>query len=224
MTRRAIVNVAHGQWYPVGQQRLFDSLEERGESATRLFWRDKLPSGCPEHGDDPYVFKPYAFHAARELGFDQAVWMDASVWQIRPDSPVWPRLDEDGWYLEPDGNLTGNWIGDVQLRQVGITRDQAMEIPLIEGKLIGLDFRNPTASRFLDEWKALADAGAFRGRWNNHDRFESEDVRCYGHRHDIACGSPVAHRLGMRFQERKTVGFPANGDPGDEITYLAQGL
>lgn len=225
MTRRCIVSVATGGWYPRGQQRCFDSLEEKGENATRLFWRDELPPGCPSHEDAPYAFKPYAFQHARQLGFDQAIWLDASVWlHKKPLADIWARIDDDGWYLEHDGNMVGNWTSDRVLEVMRITRDQAMDIPLIEGKLIGLDFHNETACKFLDCWLALADAGAFYGRWSNEDGHESPDPRCYGHRHDISCGSPLAHELGMTLQPYKRLGFPANGEPGDEICCLAQGM
>lgn len=225
-TTKAILNVAVSSWYEDrGQRRLWETLEERSENATRLFWTGEYPPHCPPHSDAPYAFKPYAFQRARTLGFDQAIWLDASVWlHKKPLDDIWARIDEDGWYLEPDGNYVGNWIGDRQLAQLGLTRDDAMSIPLFEGKLIGLDFRNETACAFLDEWTRLADAGAFHGNWTNDDRFESPDERCHGHRHDIACGSPVAARLGMTFQSFKRVGFPANGDPGDEIAVLAQGM
>lgn len=226
MIRRAVVNCSIGSWYADrGQRRLWESMEERSENATRLFWLDEYPPSSPTHEEAPYAFKPYAFQRARALGFDQAVWLDASVWlHNKPLDDIWARIDEDGWYLEPDGNYVGNWIGDRQLGLLGISRDQAMDIPLFEGKLIGLDFRNETACTFLDEWTDLADRGGFSGRWDNADRFESPDERCFGHRHDIACGSPIAVRLGMRYQEFKRVGFPSNGELGDEISVLAQGM
>jgi len=226
MTHKVVLNVSVSSWYADrGQRRLWESMEERSENATRLFWLDEYPPGSPTHEEAPYAFKPYAFQRARTLGFDQAIWLDASVWLHRkPLDDVWARIDEDGWYLEPDGNMVGNWIGDRQLGLVGISRDQAMEIPLFEGKMIGLDFRNETACTFLDEWTDLADRGAFNGRWDNADRFESSDERCRGHRHDIACGSPIAVRLGMSYQPFKRVGFPGDGDPGDEIVVMAEGM
>lgn len=224
MTRRAIVSVAVGQWYPAGQQRLFDSIEERGENATRLFWRDQYPPSSPTHDDAPYAFKAYALEEARHLGFDQALWMDASCWLIRPLDTVWGRIDENGWWLEPDGHVVGEWISDQALGLLALTRDEAMGMPLVEGKLIGLSFLNPVANRFLDEWLSIADAGGFNGPWTNDQHEASPDPRCRGHRHDIACGSPIAHRLGMRLQTEKTVGFPANGDPGAEIAVMAQGM
>lgn len=223
MIRRAIVNVAAGGWYPDGQQRLFDSLEERSENATRLFWRDRLPPGCPTHVEVPYAFKPYAFQHARRLGFDHAVWVDASCWALKPLDDVWARIDEFGYYLEPDGHVTGEWISDRALELLGIDRDEAMRVPLIEGKLIGLDLT--AYDGFLDEWQRLADEGGFNGAWTNTEANEvSEDDRVRGHRHDIACGSPLAVSFGMSLEPFKRVGFPENGDPGDEIVFLAQGM
>lgn len=224
MIRRAILSVATGQWYPAGQQRCFDSLEERGEPATRLFWRDQYPPGSPTHEEAPYAFKPYAFKRAHELGFHVAVWLDASCWAIRSLTTLWGRLEAAGYYLEPDGHWTGEWISDRALDLLGYDRDEALRVPLIEGKCIGLDFRDETAREFLHDWLDAADRGGFQGRWTNDTGSESGDVRCRGHRHDIACGSLIADSLGMGLHEYKMVGFPGNGDPGDEVLILAQGL
>lgn len=224
MTRRAVLSVAVGAWYPNGQQRLFDSLEERGENATRLFWRDVYPLDSPTHEETPYGFKPHAFRQARDLGFDQAIWLDASCWARRDLVDLWARIDEDGYYLEPDGHIVGEWSSDHALGLLDITRDEAMTIPLIEGKCVGLDLRDDTANAFLDDWLRLAAAGGFNGDWTNDHGQVSGDPRCRGHRHDIACGSPLAWSLGMGLQPHKRVGFPANGDPGDEIVLLAQGM
>lgn len=223
MIRRAILNVAVGGWYPRGQQRLFDSLQERGENATRLFWRDQLPTGCPPHDQAPYVFKPYAFQAAHALGFDQALWLDASVWMLRRLDPIWATIENDGCYLEPDGHVVGEWINELALDMLHLNRDQAMSIPLIEGKAIGLDFHDPAALEFLDEWTRLADAGAFNGPWTNDAGAASPDPRCRGHRHDISVASPLAIRFGLKLQPGKHVAFPADGNPGDRAL-MAQGM
>lgn len=228
MTRRAIVSVAVGAWYPNGQQRLFDSLEERGENATRLFWRDAYPPGSPSHEEAPYAFKPHAFRVTRKLGFDQALWLDASVWADKRLDDIWARLDADGYYFEPDGNMVGEWISDAALELVGLTRDETMTMPLIEGKLIGLDFRDPTAQVFLEEWLSLAERGGFHGAWTNDDGSVSTDPRCRGHRHDIACGSPIVASLGLGLQKQRRLWIPVNGEgpdqAPDECCLIARGM
>lgn len=224
MTRRAVLSVAVGGWYPNGQQRLFDSLEERGEGSTRLFWRDAYPPNCPQHDAAPYAFKPYAFRRARELGHDQALWLDASCWLRKPLLDVWQVVDDLGYYLESDGNWVGEWISDNALNLLGLTRDETMRMPLIEGKLIGLDFRDETANAWLDEWLRLADQGAFAGAWSNEGGQVSPDGRCRGHRHDIAVGSPLADSFGMALQPGKRVWFPGDGDAPEEFAVYACGM
>lgn len=223
MTRRAVLSVATGGWYVEGQLRLWYSLEDRGENATRLFWKDRYPPGSPSHEEAPYAFKVYAFQRARELGFDQAIWLDASCWALRDLGELWAQVDADGYYLEPDGHTTGEWISDHALGLLGLNRDEAMGIPLIEGKCVGLDLQDETAVAFLDVWRRLADEGGFHGPWTN-DGSASADPRCRGHRHDIACASPLAWSFGLHLQPFKRIGFPANGEPGPEIVCLAQGM
>lgn len=224
MTRRAILNVGTGHRYPLGQQRLFDTLQERDENATRLFWRDEYPPGSPTHEQVPYAFKPHAFLAALELGFDQALWMDASCWLLKPIDLIWELIGEHGYYLEPDGHLLGEWISDACLGIVELTRDEALRMPLIEGKLIGLDLRDPVALDFLHGWVDLAARGGFQGDWTNEHRQVSSDPRCRGHRHDISCGSPLADSLGMRVRREKLVWFPDGNAPPEHALIGAQGM
>lgn len=224
MTRRVIVNVAVGAWYPDGQQRLFDSLEEHGENATRLFWRHEYPPGSPTQQRALYGFKPYALQAAREMGFDEAIWVDASCWAFRIPTPLWHLIEERGYYFELDGHRVGNWISDQALGHFRLDRDEVMDLPLIEGKLLGLDFRNKDACIWLDEWKAACDAGAFTGELTNDGGSVSSDPRCHGHRGDIPAGSIIADSLGLEVEQRKVVWFPHAGHPPAEILFLAQGM
>lgn len=226
MIRRAVLNVAVGSWYSRpggGQERLFYSLEEREEGATRLFWRDEYPPGSPSQEESPYGFKVHAFQHARRLGFDQALWLDASCWLIRDLGELWDRIERDGYYLEPDGNMTGPWITDHALNLLGITRDEAMSIPLIEGKCWGLDFGDETACAFLDELERLLADGGFDGSLTNGAEV-STDPRCLGNRGDISCASPLAWSYGLALQPFKRVWFPSNGEPPRESVVLAQGL
>ena len=224
MIRRAICNVAVGAWYPEGQDRLFYSLEDRDENATRLFWRDEYPPGARAHQDSLYGFKVYALLRARELGHQQALWLDASCWLVKPLNDIWARLDEDGYYFEPDGNTVGPWTGDRCHELLGLTRDETMCMPLFEGKSFGLDFRDETANAWLDEMHRLEQEGAFFGSLTNHQGEVSSDPRCLGHRGDISVGSPLIDSFGMRLQTVKRVWFPSNGGAPDHVCLMAQGM
>ena len=187
MPRRAIINVASGRWYPAGQRRLVDSLESFGDTSDRLLWTNRLPKHSPAHSDDPYAFKVFAFLAALMNGYDQCLWLDSSVMLCKPLDQIWDWVDADGYCFGNDGWFVGQWCNDSGLETMGLTRDEAWKVPLMDGKLIGLDLNSKIGMDFLRGWKDYLDQGVFRGGWEDH-------------RHDITAGSVVAHRLGMRLR------------------------
>lgn len=197
--RRAIVNVASGRWYPEGQRRLAKSLDEHGETTDRLFWTNRLPKHSPSHKVHPYAFKVYAFLAALMNSYDQVLWLDSSVMLCRPIDQVWEWTTEDGYCFGNDGWFVGQWANDNALNIMGLARDEAWKIPLMDGKLIALDLNSEVGMNFLRGWKDYADKGVFQGGWTDH-------------RHDITAGSVVAHRLGMKLRtDFVTMGSCADG-------------
>lgn len=204
---RAIINVSIGSWYPRGQRRLKKSLNRFGEEADYLFWTDELPPGSPSHEDTPYAFKPYAFLAARDRGYTQAVWFDSSVQLCQPLDKVWAYIAEDGYCFGDDGWFVGQWCNDAALMAMGLSREEAWKVPLMDGKIIGLDFTSDIGAAFLQGWKDYADQGVFRGSWEDH-------------RHDITVGAVVAHRLGMKLRPE----FVTRGTCADGTLVRAAGM
>jgi hypothetical protein len=60
---------------------------------------------------------------------------------------------------------------------------------------MGFDFRTKMAYNFLSMWLGAAQAGIFKGRWNNDEKTESEDSRVRGHRHDQTSAELIAYHL-----------------------------
>lgn len=183
--KRGILNVATGtSWYQRGQSRLAKSLMDVGETADALFWRDCYPPYSPTHQRTPYAFKAWAFAYALMSRYEQALWLDSSCIVTRPLDEVWEALDTKGYVLGLEGWTVGEWCNDNALELMGLTREEALEIPLMEGKIIGFDLRYARAKDFLSQWISYAGAGAFNGSWDDH-------------RHDITVGAVIAHRLQM---------------------------
>jgi len=210
--KRAVVNFAKGAWYPKGQARLRDSLKKVGEAAEFVALTDTNAFGCPSHTEMPYAFKPYALEHARKLGYGQAIFADASVWAVKPWGPVWDKVNEQGYYFEEAGHWTGTWTNDNALAKQGLTRDDAMKIPMFSAGFVGLDFSNETAMAFLNDWMAAARDGSFRGAWTNKTKSESQDPRCQGHRHDMAMASIIAWKHKMKL-----------GSGGSFLAYVGPG-
>ena len=176
----------HGSdWYERGQSRLAKSLHDVGEEAEPMFWRGTYPYMSPTHQEVPYAFKCFAFAAALMNGYDQAIWLDSACIVNEPLTPVWDALDSVGYCLGDDGWKTGDWTNDHALEVMKLTREEAMEIPLMAGNIIAFDLRNFRSKKFIAKWIEYAERGAFNGSHDNH-------------RHDISCGSVIAHRLDMK--------------------------
>lgn len=197
-----VVNYARSSWYPQGQRRLVDSLVEVGFSGDVLLFNENNTPGWPSHKDVPYGFKPFAFKAAIEQGYNSILWMDASAWAIKPiDFLFLDVMIKVGYLLQDSDWKVGNWSHDALLKSFSVTRDEAMQIPLHEGITIGLNLLNPIATQYFNSWFEHANNGiSFVGAWKNENHSVSLDDRVLGHRHDISVGSLIVHQLKMTMQ------------------------
>lgn len=221
--KKVVVNFAKGGWYPRGQDRLRKSLDGSGVDFIGI----KNPSdvGAPEHSVTPYAFKTFCLNHCKRLGYEQAIYADSSIWAEKPWDPIWEKITEQGYYFEEAGHWTGTWTTDTALARLGITRDQAMRIPMFSAGFVGLDFRNDIAKKFLEEWhKYAVDGECFRGSWDNSNNSCSSDPRCQGHRHDMSVGAILAHKLGMSLGRGGTllayIGPGYNTPPESAVAYL----
>lgn len=215
--------------YNLGRERLRKSLVQHAPGVSIYLFTKEHQVGAPVHHENPYAFKIYTIQLARELGFEQILWVDCSVWAIKDISPVFDIIEEDGYICQEAGHKVGRWTNDRALNYFGINRDEAMKIDMYgNAGLLGLDFTNPIAVEFFDKWKASMEAGMFKGYWKNNDHTESWDLRCDGHRHDMSCGSVIRHNLGMKMQSGNEilqyVNSPVELPNNEKVYFFAQGL
>jgi hypothetical protein len=212
VARRCVLNVATGSYVPL-QTRLTDSLAEVGWIDGVMTWTDRFPPGSPPHEAAPYGFKIFAIAEALRRGFSSVLWLDAPCYAAQPLGPVFERIEREGHCFVSGNERLGNWASDACLTAFGVTRDQAMEMPLLNGAFIGLDLEHARAREWFRRIVQQCEAGLFKGaaltehappdvRARNVDKDTghlSDDPRCWGHRHDEAVGSALAHLLGMEF-------------------------
>jgi hypothetical protein len=210
--RRCILNVATGRYVPL-QKRLVKSLSQIEWSGGVLAWTDALPPGSPRHEDAPYGFKLHAIAAALQTGMPSVLWLDAPCVVTRALDPVFEKIERDGHCFVSGDEKLGNWASDDCLAAFGITRDQAMTMSLLNGAFMGLDLEHARTREWYRRISQQCEVGLFKGaaltehapahvRARNVDKDTgplSDDPRCWGHRHDEAVGSCLAHLLGMEF-------------------------
>jgi len=200
--------------YPEYLDRLERSLERVGFAGEFMCWRPgSFPVDCPAHMDVPFAFKPYCLEEAREYGGKLLLWLDSSCVAVRPLEPIFDQIERDGYILFRNGRRrVGEWASDEALGALGVSRDQAMQMPEVNAAVIGLNTSSPLADSFLEGWLQAAQEGlAFRGvreRLRDQEDYQdakgnrgarvSSDPRVRGHRHDQSVAGVLAARLGMR--------------------------
>lgn len=209
----ALVNYSSkDSWYPDGQRRLVEKMKEHGFGGSMYMFDETNLSGCPTHRDNPYGFKIHAIQYALDLGNDIIWWMDSSIYPVKDISPILKLVEEKGYFFEKCGYQASTWTNDKTLEYFGITRDDAENISLFSAGFMILDFRHEVVREFFSRFKNSYEAGMFIGQWNNNNRAESYDLRCFGHRHDLSCASIIAHQLGMTY-------YPC----GTYLSYVGEG-
>lgn len=185
MKRKAIVNlVTASERYLKGQQRLMNSFSANNDALCHLitFVGEQSVNALPHHMN-PYGFKVNAIEWLRP-DYDQILWLDASMVFVKPNKPLFDRIEEKGFLLEDSGHKIGTWSNDFTLDYFGITREEAMQMRMFSSGFTGIDFTTEIGNKFFEEWKKSMYAGCFRGSWLDH-------------RHDQTCGSIIANQLGM---------------------------
>jgi len=224
---KAIINFASGR-YLKGQQRLDESLLKVSFDGTFLSWTQEVSIGAPLHKDNPYAFKIYAFEQALNAGYTKILWVDASIYAVKPLDPIWEHLNKYGHMKQYAGHLCGTWANDRCLEYFEITRAEAMKMEMHgNGGFFALDFDTDIAKEFFKRWKQSMLDGIFKGEWTNTNKTESQDERCKGHRHDMICGSIIANQLKMSALPKDLlmayVGEPYGEAPETAVMY-AQGI
>jgi len=198
MNDTCVVNYSSG-WFVRGQSRLKQACLDVGYKGDFLLFNDENPLKCPPHSQVPYGFKPYAMKEAQKRGYRFILWCDSSVYPERPLDAVWQIITNVGYYFHHNGWNCGQWTTDKALKTLGVSREEAFNIPQIIGGCQGLNLENPKAKIYLDKWYKLAGDGiTFHGAWTNEHGQVSSDKRVLGSRHDQSAGSIIAWNLGMR--------------------------
>lgn len=184
--KRAIVNLVNTNGnYIACQERLQKSaLNNKDKSFDFFCFQNEEQVNAPMHHDNPYAFKIYAIDKIRQMGYEQIVWLDASIILVSDFSPIWEWINEKGFFFEEAGHYVGTWCNNFTLNYFGLNRKQAQLMPMFSAGLCGFDFSQRIAQEFFAEWRESMFNGCFKGSWSDH-------------RHDMTCASIIANKHNM---------------------------
>jgi len=204
--RIGIVNyITRNGTRPFGQKRLVKSLIQIGYEDDIICYNDgDLES--PSHKRTPYAFKLYALKELERIGYDLALWVDASFWAVRQLDGLFSLIEKEGVVVQDSGHSLGTWSTSESLKILGIDREDAFSIMMFSGGLQGYNLRDAYAAAFLNEFYEYAKEGTcFRGSWKNKNNRVSKDPRVHGHRHDMVVGTALMKKTGRQIQPNNSL-------------------
>ena len=229
MKQNCIVTLAnHRGNYWAAQERLVQSLLDVGYEGAILAFRSEGEVGAPPHISNPYAFKVYCFEKALKAGYKNILYLDSSVYAIRPIDSIFETIEKDGYVMQEAGYMVYDFCNKRTLDYFGLDV-QSAQIPMYgNAGLLGLKLENtgdcycPECTKtigdeFLKLWRGSMLDGMFKGEWTGPDR----------HRHDMTCGSIIANQLGMKYQPGDEIlQYAAPEDPvqNETIIFKAQGI
>lgn len=195
MNKRAIVNVATGDFYCKMQERLVQSFSRSvdylathyrsGEYSfgTALneykgidlhIWNDCLPKGSRSHSESPYGFKVWAIKAAYEMGYTSILWLDSPAYAVKEDiSPIFDKIEKEGYYAMSHIDPLENWIAP---SRNPYTIEELKGLNLPSGSCYGFHLNGWGNGEQLfyqlmsDEKDGLFGSEVFgEGKWHRHD-------------------------------------------------------
>jgi hypothetical protein len=224
-TDKTIVTVAVGKREYTGKQneeeligkpfsdnldRFVHQMQVNSPGAKIMTFKDVLPVGSPTHEDSPYEFKIHAIEEARRLGYTKILWADSSVIAVRSLETIWNLVEKQGYWISINGpNTNYEWISDEALKLIDRQRNEMKKVPQVICTAFALNFLNPTAVQFFEEYKRLAKLGVFRGPWTNEKLQASSNPDVLGHRHDQSAASWICYNLKMSLTKEPAM-FLAN--------------
>lgn len=231
MKKNAVVSFANStNNYVKGLERLNESLRHNFTDGDFLGFIGEATVGAPLHTIVPYGFKIYCIKKAIDAGYQNVLWVDSSCFAIKNVQPCFDEIEKDGFLFQDSGHWLGNYSSDICLSHHGLTRDEAMEVRMIgNAGFLGLNFGNPKAVEFFERWELSMKAGAFGGKWDNKDKSNSEDERCFGSRHDMQNSSALVYLMGLTNLMKsgeEWLQYSGVFDPvlNEKIIWKAQGL
>lgn len=225
-SRPIIICESLGGWYGAGQDRLKTSLIHHGYAGDFLFYKNEYPPNSPSHEDNPYAFKIYGIREAINRGYKTLIQIDSSFWCIKNPMPLFDIIIDNGIFAFRSGYNCAQTCPDNLLNDVGISRDEAEQIPETATGIVGLHMDNPNAKLVFDYWADFCDRGLFKNS-RTHNPEESSDARFLHGRQDQSAFSMALYKAGVQLNYVDYVAYYNNGNPGynpDKCYFFIGGL
>jgi len=180
-------------WYGKGQDRLLKSLKKYWPYDVKTWRKETINAFCQP--DFPYTIKAAALQQAIWDGYTKIIWLDCSVWSIRPLSPLVDIVNSEGGYFWSSGYNIAQTAADSDLQWAGWTRDYAETMPELASSMFGVDIETERGQTFVHHFLDAANNGVFNT--SRYHEGQSQDPRFLFARQDQTAASIAFHKAGF---------------------------
>jgi hypothetical protein len=110
----------------------------------------------------PYAWKACMFKYIKQLGYEQAIWIDSSMMPIKSLEPLFDIVDKNHRFFIPArGKMLGEFYRPYftaykkTFEACGIKPKDLMKMRHFQATVIGLDLKDSISSEYLDRWYEL---------------------------------------------------------------------
>lgn len=189
-----IVNAAWKYWYPRGQERLVKSLKDVGFKGDILTWSNEHINEWFDE-KQPYTIKLAAIREALDAGYENILWLDCSVWAVRPVEEIFEIIKKEGGYFWKSGYKLGQCSTDSDLDFAKFNRDKAMELDELSSSMFGFSLKDERTANFIEWFYDAKDYGVF-GTSREHNN-GSQDPRYLFGRQDQTAATIAFYKAGF---------------------------
>jgi len=191
---KVIINSAIGKWYPRGQQRLLNSIENCQYDGDVLFYTNE-PINEYYKQYNPYTTKASALYEAIKMGYKYILWIDCSIWAIGDIDKFFDNVKGEGYFIKSGYNCAQT-TNQHACNVSGYTYDELEKLPELWSCMFGFDMTNEKSKRCAELFLEYSTMGVFDGS-REYNPTESSDSRFLFSRQDQTSLSLAYHKCGI---------------------------
>lgn len=142
-----------------GVDYILTALHRTGFTGHVLLYKGGFPSlenGRLLYADVPYSFKPFLFEEARQLGYENVLWLDACTVPIRSLEPIFQFIAKSGLCFLEGYRFIWTPINEA-LSYLFKNFNKKHFSKHIISQVVGFHMKNPRARKILDRWIEYAE-------------------------------------------------------------------
>ncbi|MDR3623617.1 MAG: hypothetical protein P4L16_00550 [Chlamydiales bacterium] len=156
-----VTYISFNRNYEQGLNALIETLKVQkfdGHIIYRIGGWPNTEEGCLELFDVPYAFKICALLEAKRMGYEQCLWLDASIQPLKSIDPIFELIAKNGLcffsWSHPQAHL--NVCSEFTVGKLGLTLEEFHCLKPISVTILGFDFTQEKALGLLNKWHAIA--------------------------------------------------------------------